>query len=488
MTVSFLEIPSDLRVPGVFVEFDSSRASQVSGSQPFQGLVVGQRTSGGSVAELVPKVATSADQVAQFFGDGSQIHGMAQRWFENNRATPTTFVALDDDGGGADATGTLTVGGSPTEDGTLFLYVAGRRLQIAVSDTDTPTTIADAVTAAVTADDFLPVTAGNVAGVVTFTAKNAGEGGNGIDLRLNYFEGEELPDGVTGAVVAMAGGTGNPVVTTVWPVIAGEHWNAIAWPFTDATSLSALETELERRWGPMVAREGFAVAGARGTLAGLLAVGAGRNSKHYGIVGADESPHPPYEWAAAVAAIVAREGAQDPARPFQTLEIEGVLPPASEKVFVVEEDDQLLKSGISTFTVGSGGEVRIGSLITTWQTNAAGAPDISFLYANVVLTLGFLRWDLRTRIASTYGRHKLAGDETQFDAGQAIVTPRIMRGHVVGIFRAWEGRGLVEGFDQFRDDLLIERNGSNPERLDIRMAPDLVNGLRVVGVQLQFLI
>ena len=62
--------------------------------------------------------------------------------------------------------------------------------------------MATAVAAAVAAEGSLSVTATASEGVVTFTAKHAGEWGNDIDVRLNYYIGEETPEGVQ---IAFAG-------------------------------------------------------------------------------------------------------------------------------------------------------------------------------------------------------------------------------------------------------------------------------------------
>lgn len=55
-------------------------------------------------------------------------------------------------------------------------------------------------------------------------------------------------------------------------------------------------------------------------------------------------------------------------------------------------------------------------------------------------------------------------------------------------FREMEELGLVEGFDQFKRDLVVERNVSDPNRLDFLLPPDLINQLIVTAVKFQFLV
>ena len=47
---------------------------------------------------------------------------------------------------------------------------------------------------------------------------------------------------------------------------------------------------------------------------------------------------------------------------------------------------------------------------------------------------------------------------------------------------------LVEGIDQFKNDLVVERNAQDVNRLDFLLGPDLINQLRVIGAQIQFLL
>ncbi|MBF0248040.1 MAG: phage tail sheath subtilisin-like domain-containing protein [Alphaproteobacteria bacterium] len=98
------------------------------------------------------------------------------------------------------------------------------------------------------------------------------------------------------------------------------------------------------------------------------------------------SPTPTYEWAAAVAGVVSYYGNIDPARPFQTLTLKGVMAPKQEDRFTLQENNLLLFDGISTHLVEAGGVVHVQRLITTYTVNAQGAEDISYLDVNTPLT------------------------------------------------------------------------------------------------------
>jgi phage tail sheath gpL-like len=486
--IDFDTIPTGLRVPHIGVEFNGQNAQQGSGIQTYRGLLIGQRLTAGTVAELVPTRITSANQAGAYFGFGSALHRMALRWFDSNKSTELWAVAQDDTGGSAAATGTITFSGTPTASGTLAVWIAGTRIPLTITPASTPTSVAADLAAKVTAATSLPVSASANVGAVTLTAKNKGTLGNVLDLRVNHLSGESTPAGLGVAVVAMSGGAGDPDITDVWPVIAGEQFHILAVGYVDATSRTALDAELTTRWGPMAQIEGHAFQGYQGTHGALLSLGDALNSKHLTIVGFKASPSPAHEWAAAVAADVAFYGAAAPTRPFQTLVLEGIVAPKVADRFTLEERDLLLHDGISTFNVSPDGKVLIESLITTYQENGAGAEDTSFLSVNTLLALSYIRWSWRNRILLKFPRHRLAADGKNYGPGLAIVTPSILKAEAIGWFRDLEELGIVEDVDQFKRDVVVEINAGNPNRADMILPPNLVNQFHILATRADFLV
>lgn len=487
--ISFNQIPQGIRVPLFYAEFSNERAVQGGTLQEYRTLLIGPRLSTGTKAELTLHRITSPEQAHEYFGAGSVIADMAERFLGLNKINPLYCISLDDDGAGVAASGQLTFTGPATASGTLSLMVAGRNVKVGIDSADTAADIATAVAAAIQADTRRLVNAA-VNGVDNFkvdlTARNDGPQGNEIEVSHSYFEGEELPAGVGLTVTAMSGGATSPDIDDVWPVIGDTQYILMGMPFTDAQSILKMESELADRFGPLKQNDGYAIYGKRGSFGDLTTLGSGKNSVFTSIMGI-AGPNSPWQWAAEVLAQVARAASIDPARPFQTLPLK-VLAPKIEDRFTLEERDQLLNTGIATFSVSSSGQVAIEALITTYQKNAFDAVDTSYLYLNTPLTLSYIRFDLKARITSRYPRHKLANDGTRFAQGQAVVTPNVIKAEVITKFREWELKALVEGFDQFKDDLIVERNQDNPNRVDVLMPPDLVNQLRIMGVKIEFLL
>lgn len=487
--VSFNFVPANIRVPGAYAEIDNSKS--LRGLLPafnHRLLVVGQRLATGSVAASVPTQIFDADQAQDAFGQGSMLHRMFKALAANNGVTETWAVALDDAGAGVLASGTITFTSAASQAGTLYLYVGGRRVAVAVASADTVTDIAANVVTAVTADADLPVTATSLAGAVTFTARHKGENGNDIDIRVNYRRDETAPAGLAWAIVAMAGGTANPDIAGVFTAIGGEQYEWIVNPWTDAANLTALNVEMASRWQPPNNNEGHAFSAKIDTIGALTTFGNGLNSPHLSVLGMEDTPTPPEEIATAFGAVAAFNLNQDPARPLQTLPLRDVLAPPEASRWTWSERNVILFDGIGTTLVTPDGTVLIERAITTYQTNASVAPDPSYLDITTMATLAFLRRSWRAAILQKFPRHKLADDGTRFGAGQAIVTPGVIRGETVALARLWEENGLVENLDQFKTELIVARNTGDANRVDLVIPPDLVNQARIFAAKFEYIL
>ena len=93
---------------------------------------------------------------------------------------------------------------------------------------------------------------------------------------------------------------------------------------------------------------------------------------------------------------------------------------------------------------------------------------------------------LRQSITQKFPRHKLANDGTRFGEGQAIVTPNIIRAELIARYSEMESLGLVENTPAFSAARIVERNQTDPNRVDVLFLPDLINQLRIFALLAQF--
>ncbi len=481
--IGFTQIPANLRLPGAYIEFDASLAGLAQAS--FKRLILGQRLASGQSAAGVPVRITSAAQAEREFGRGSQIAAMLGHVMAIDPWTETWAIALDDNPAGSAASGSIALTGPATAPGTLNVYIGGRRVQVGVGSGDAAATIATNLAAAINADTSLPVTATSATGTVTLTARNAGEAGNGIDIRLNYY-GEATPAGVGVTITAMSGGTGNPDITAAIAAMGSEWYRWIAMPWTDTANIVALETELADRYSAMRQIGGRAFAAIAGTHAAVTTWGNGRNSPHVSVLGGQGSPTPPYEIAAIYCAVASQALAIDPARPLQTLELTGMLAPALADRWTDTERNLALWDGISTYKVAQDGRCRIEAAITQYQVNAAGVDDAAYLYVNTPETLETHRYNVRSEIGLRYPRHKLAMDSQPVPPGAPIARPKDIKATLLAVYQREIDQGLMEDYEGYKATLHVEIDANNPTRVNVVDQPNLVNQLRVFANLVQF--
>lgn len=490
MTVPFSNIPANLRVPLFYAEVDNSQAN--SGAQTQRTLIIGQVTASGNGVVNVPVLGQGVSDAKAKGGLGSMLALMTDAYVRADDFGEVWFLPLADAAGGVAATGTVLIAGTPTATGVISLYIAGQLLSLTVTTGELAADIATALAALVNSSSNLPVTAAATTATVTLTAKNKGLAGNEIDLRLNYqgsSSGEATPAGLTLTLTQMASGATNPTLDTALANLGDEAFDFIVCPYTDTASLNALKNLLNDktgRWSYANQVYGHVFAAQRGTVSTLSTAGNARNNQHETIMGFNNSPSPAWIWAADVAGTAAVALRADPGRPLQTLALSTVLAPPSVSQFILGERNTLLWDGISTFMVGSDGTVAIENLITTYQQNAFGAADDSYLQVETLFLLMFVLRAQRSLVTSKYSRVKLAANGTRFAPGSAIVTPNTIKADLIAQYGEMEFNGFVQDAAGFAKGLIVEKNSVNPNRVDVLWPGTLINQLRIFALLAQF--
>lgn len=487
--ITFNTIPIDIRTGGQFIEIDNSKA--LGGSLVAQArriLVIGNKLAAGTLAAGVLSRVNDPSEAATYWGRGSVMHEMLRGMRQVNKETDMWGVALDDLLAGVQATKTLTLTGPATGAGTLALRINGELVPVGVTSGDTATNMATNVAAAVTAYLDGPVTAASALGVVTFTARHKGVFGNDIDIRINYQKDEVLPAGITAVVAAGVAGAGNPDVAAALAAIVNENYYTIITCYGDITNLDKIKVELSSRFGGMDMRTGHLFAPKVGTHGELTTFGSGRNNVHETFTGVKRPPQGAYNWNARMAAVVEFNGAIDPARPFKTLEVPGLLAPAEADLFTRPERELLLRDGISTFTVDQGGTVLIEQIITSYQTNPQGIDDVSYLMLNTKWTADFMRFTFRVDQALAFPRHKLADDGTNFDENQPVATPGMVKSVLVATARKLEKVGILENFALFQKQVRAVRSIVDRNRINAIIPADCVNQYNTLAAAVQFIL
>lgn len=210
-------------------------------------LVVAQKTSSGSATAGVVEEQVSSVGAPEnaLFGEDSMSADMVRgvkEYFPQGRCDVLPLA----DAGSTFRIVTATIAAATPQVGTIEVIAGSQvnhKYEIVVSTVSTATTLADAISAAVTADTKCPFDCINTAGALTFTAIHTGAVANGLPIGI-----EVKAEGVTISVAlteATPGAT-DPTLTGVLDVIT-EQYKTILWPWDDT---SVLRTKLDASLNP----------------------------------------------------------------------------------------------------------------------------------------------------------------------------------------------------------------------------------------------
>jgi phage tail sheath gpL-like len=489
MSVSFNNIPAGIRVPLFYAEVNA-------GQSPYQGpsrtLLIGQRLSTGTAPVNTP-VRLDGDAQA-LAGAGSQLSEMAV-WARQNHPFGEIWLMPIADPAGVAATFTITVAvGILGSTGTLSVYVAGEKVSIAVAAADTNAVVATNLAAEINKGYTkfgrpltFPVSAAAATNVVTLTVRNVGALGNKLNISKDLV-GDEGPLQTHLTIAAGVTGTGTPTLGTPLAALGDEEYDFICAPYADTTSLDVIRDflgDVSGRWAPIQQLYGVYFTSLFDTMSNLASFGNGRNDPNVSIMGVAASPSPPWRWAAAYGARMANDknlgGEVDQAyrisRPGHKLELVGIRPPQAKiDRFTITQRQQLYYDGIAGYTTAVDGVVYLDRTVTTYQVNAYGQQDTTWLDIETRLQMVYFVRYMKQRITQKFGRHALADDNPS--ANPAIVTPKIIKAECVHAYVELESGGLVEQSDLFARYLVVERS-TDPNRVNAYLPVNVVNQFRI---------
>jgi len=94
-----------------------------------------------------------------------------------------------------------------------------------------------------------------------------------------------------------------------------------------------------------------------------------------------------------------------------------------------------------------------------------------------IRTLDYVRKACRERIALRFPRAKLSSR-----------TPPKVRSELLDVLHKLEELEIIEGVEEQKDNLIVERDSQDPDRLNARIPCDVVNGLHVFAGRIDLLL
>ena len=464
--VSFDKIQTSTRKPGVYVEWNTKLAVRNLPTNKQRVLLIAQHSNpkAGKLTALA-NIYSAAD-VAAAYGAGSQAHLMALAAIKAYAYADLSLITVADNEAGVAATGNITITGTADTQGVLRVNIGNAdTLTVGVAANATAATVAAAVKAAIDAETSLPVTATASEGLVTLTAKNKGTHGNHIRIRTG-----NTAEGITVAVRPMSGGDADADIGPALNAVVAEGHHLIAVGCTDEANLLKLRAHLDTVGAPEEKRWALGIYGQTGALAQTTTQAGRLNSGYLYSAWYRKTPSLPCELAAAFAAVVASE--EDPARPLNTLKLNGIgVCDSADKTMRTEQENALYNGVTPIETSPDGTSAQIVRAISTYTKTANGTADESLLDMTTVRTLIYVSGACADRIALRFPRDKMT--ERTIDR---------VRSELIDVLMKCEELEIVEDVENNLAKLIVERDAQNTGMLNCRVPSDVVNGLHQVGM------
>lgn len=266
------------------------------------------------------------------------------------------------------------------------------------------------------------------------------------------------------SVVALPA-TGGAYPTAFTSVFGGDY-QVFAIASNTSAALGQLRSHLEAISGPTEQRSAVGAAAFKGTVSDGTTMTTSSNSGRLSVAWLKASASATHELAAAYAAVIA--GEEDPARPLNTLALNGIAAPDVVGRSSRTEQEVALNNGLSPLEVGPGGKVQIVRAITTYTKNAAGTGDISLLDLTTIRSLDYIRKACVDRISLRFPREK-----------KSKRVKAAVRSELLDVLYKLEELEITENVEENKALLLVEDNLQDPNRLDVVVPADVVNGLHV---------
>jgi phage tail sheath gpL-like len=487
-----LGYPSDYRAPFTAVEINFAQGPSTSNGPGRTVCYVAPKTSAGSwTAGTVYKVSREQD-VIDGAGPGSFLHRMLRmHLLADKGATLYAMCYAASSGAGvATATGTITISGTPTASGGVFTTVCGEDITTSFNTSSTPTTIADALVAQINAKTHLPLTASNVAGVITLTAKHAGaSSGDGTVGVLRYRSTPDPGKGVTVATAgaalglsAVAGADGATTetanLTSALAGITSSRYYYMGFSVWTSAAIAPIKTHVVNKSEPNPGLRCRAVTGYTGTQSGLTTLANSCNYERRHFVLQEDSEHDPAELVANYIAIHRKkESIRGGFVPDLYREPDWLIKPvyADASVPTGTEVNDACTDGISIIASDPLGSFLVMSLNSRSKNSAGTLDDFRATETHRVSFMDDFADTWLARHQNTFNGFKLKPDKLKsdgtVDVNQVIpvrtVTPSRYVPFLAKIIDEFETDGVIQDADGWKEALRANVDPLNNGRLEL---------------------
>ena len=444
----------------------------------------------GNAGEII--CVGSQDQAIELAGEGSVLASAVKHYYLNNGNTNQLCIGILDDAVGSTlatalikfADGTST---AATENVTITVRIGeGNTYQIPVIIGDTRADIAQKVANAINQDASSFVTATSSSGVVTITAKNAGEIANGMVVDVSLA----IPGiDISQCDATLTGGAGNPDITPIIDAMGDCQYCYIGNLLNDKINTDKLLQALDTGGcydDALKIRDVF-ITRTEDTFTDLCTFLDFYNTADLSVMTSKGSNSPSFDVTGATVGRVARTFCNDPASNEQFDELTGIEcinSCSAETTFLRSERELILCKGGSTTICGASGYLQIERLRTTRQIDDLGSSNSTYADYRSKSIYRYMLTRIRTYTLSRFGKSKLFDNGVNIRRRTNAVTPNLFKAALISQFRN-EFEGFVADSAEDLNDVLIVERASDANRLNVCYVGNIADALRVVAMKFQ---
>jgi phage tail sheath gpL-like len=463
--MSRITLPSEIvlsdKTPRTATAFDKTSGVKQIPDTARECLLVGMMLATGDTAASIPTALLREADAAARFGAGSMLDIAARAAFKANPFVKLSAVGVAD--AGTKATATVVFATTATGNTVYRLRIAGVEVAVDIATGDTATVIGDNfVTAlnAVHAQNPLPVSAANVSGTVTLTARNGGVVGNGIQLRGAFDASVATTATLSGAVMgSVIAGSGSASVTAALAAATGQRYHVVADLIGDATSGGVMKTHTNTESDGEHNHGEIYVQAVNGTQSTATTQALAQNADRGMLVAINTSE----SWAPCIcAAAAADESAEEVAtRPRNGRILKGILPPPIEKRWTRTETRTMLDNGVTPLFVKPGEDVAVMRSVSMGVKDSSGNYNYACLDITKYLAFDFFRDALTLMFNTNYERARWADEDTDGLLPSDVATPEKVEKDMIDVSYDMEALGIVQGTSALEDQFVAEKVGTN---------------------------
>lgn len=451
-------ISSNDKRPGVYTRVWLGVGLRSSGEGTRYIELFGNKTALGTALVNVEYDVFSEDDARTLFGAGSELFLMVKAAIAAWAGVSIKCIAITESAGAA-ATGTLVFTVPATASGTGYVTVLGEEIEYPITTGDTLAIIGDAAALAINGKGDWPLTAVNVNGTVTLTARQKGPRGNFIAVRgrVSAGIGTVVTPPATGYLTL--GATSDDPQAAL-DVIASVQRRYLVAPYNDATQLAKFQTHVDSQDEPEVGHRKQMVWAAIDTLGNVTTLVVARNFGRAQCGWMFNSDQPCSMLAAGLASRRAAGESTSVAHNFNGETIPGLK--GAYRIADRPSSSQLiaaLNNGITPLQTADDGSVSIVRSITTRSRDVLGNADYRVLDTCKVSITD----ECADRIETTYwDRFRTFNASQDPDDGEAsapgVVTPSMCEDVSFEVVGGMEDEGLLESgsVERLKDQIVWE--------------------------------